>query len=279
LSCWGNNGSGQLGAATAATGGQQTEVTGGPWQSVATGDYQTCGIQSDSTLWCWGDNTNGQLGNGNTVSSVTPVQVTGTGWSRVSTSFLHTCALKQDGTLWCWGLNGNLQLADASVGYRMLPEQVSGSNWSQVATGLYHTCAIKQDGSLWCWGGNMSGQLGNSSVPVQPNGATSDPVQVAGTWVSVAAGESHTCGIMPDQTLWCWGDNSQGQLGTANETSEREPVAIAVPGHAWAQVATGVTHTCALATDGSLWCWGDNSNGQLGIGSNEWRQSPSRVAQ
>ena len=281
MSCWGNNGSGQLGAATTAA-EPRTEVTGGPWQAITPGSYQSCGIATDSTLWCWGDNTNGQLGTGNTVATSAPAQVTGTGWSQVSTSYYHTCATKQDGTLWCWGLNANLQLADSSVGYRMSPGQISESDWAQVMTGLYHTCAIKSDKSLWCWGGNTAGQLGNASAPILAQGSqggVSIPLQVTGAWNSISAGETHTCGIMADQSLWCWGDNSSGQLGNGSQTLSSTPVAVVVLDKAWASVSAGAGHTCAIATDSTLWCWGDNSDGQLGTGSGGEQLLPTRVMQ
>jgi alpha-tubulin suppressor-like RCC1 family protein len=281
LSCWGNNGSGQLGVATAAA-EPRTEVPGGPWQGIAPGSYQSCGIWGDGTLWCWGDNTNGQLGTGNTVATSVPTQVVGTGWSQVSTSYYHTCATKLDGTVWCWGLNANLELADASVGLRMVPGQVGGSDWTQVVTGLYHTCATKQDKSLWCWGGNTAGQLGNSSAPILAQGSQggiSIPLQVAGAWNSISAGMAHTCGILSDLSLWCWGDNSSGQLGDGSEISSSAPVAVVVSGQAWTSVAAGSAHTCALATDGTLWCWGDNSDGQLGTGSGGLQLIPTRVVQ
>jgi len=281
LSCWGNNGSGQLGAATTAT-QPQTEVPGGPWQGIAPGAYQSCGIKSDGTLWCWGDNTNGQLGTGNTEPTSTPAQVTGAGWNQVSTSYYHTCATKQDGTLWCWGLNANLQLGDGSVSYRMAPGLVGGSDWSQLATGLYHTCATKQDKSLWCWGGNTVGQLGNAFAPLLAKGAqggTSEPFQVIGAWNSVSAGQAHTCGIMSDLSLWCWGDNSNGQLGNGTQDNSSVPVAVVALNQTWASVAAGSTHTCALATNGTLWCWGDNLYGKLGTGSAGSQLLPTRVVQ
>jgi hypothetical protein len=279
LSCWGNNGSGELGATPTPAAGQQVDVPGGPWQSVATGVYQTCAIKQDGTLWCWGDNTNGTLGTGDTNPSTVPVQVTGQGWSQVSTNYLHSCAVKTDGTLWCWGLNANLEAGTTSQ-FPWSPVQVGGTTWTQVTTGLYHTCAIKTDGTLWCWGGNFSGQLGNDSLPPLPTSQTSDPLQVTGTtWQSVSAGQSHTCAIMLDGTLWCWGFNESGQLGDNTLDSKSTPVAVVTFGQTWAVVAAGVTHTCALATGGSLWCWGDNSAGQLGIGSSQPREIPTRVAQ
>jgi alpha-tubulin suppressor-like RCC1 family protein len=277
LSCWGNNSSGQLGAVTTGSADQQVEVPDGPWQDVSAGSYQTCAARVDGTLWCWGSNTNGQLGNGDTLPSNVPVQLDGAGYTQVSVGFMHGCALRQDGTLWCWGLNSSSQLALESLTFAYRPTQVPGTGWSQVATGLYHTCGLKQDGSLWCWGGNLSGQIGNSTLPVRANAQTSTPLQVVGAWLSVAAGASHTCGIMSDQSLWCWGDNSHGQLGIGSTIAQSTPASVTTTEIAWSRIAAGTAHTCALANDGSLWCWGSNSDGQLGTGSNESHQSPVRV--
>jgi len=280
LSCWGNNASGQLGAATVGLNMVQAEVAGGPWQSVSTGSYQTCAIKADNTLWCWGDNTNGQLGVGDTLQKNSPTQVVGQGFGQVSTNYLHSCAVKLDGTLWCWGLSTDLQVGDSSLSSYMVPSQVAGTNWAQVTTGLYHTCAIKKDSTLWCWGGNYSGQLGTATIPVINTSKTSAAVQITdATWKSVSAGQSHTCAITIDGSLWCWGSNSQGQLGDKTQALKNTPVNIVVAGVSWAAVAAGATHTCALAVGGSLWCWGDNTAGQLGIGSNELHTSPARVVQ
>jgi cysteine-rich repeat protein len=293
LSCWGFNKSGQLGATTAADTFQQVEVPGGSWQNVSAGMYQTCGIGQDAKLWCWGDNANGQLGDGNTDTSLSPTQVAGEGWSQVSATYLHTCAVRQDGTLWCWGNSASFEIGDPLVTFSMKPIQVGKDNdWLQVTTGYYHSCAIKKDGTLWCWGGNTAGQLGSASIavlspadtsdPARLSAAkTSDPVQVAsGTfWKGVSAGLAYTCGVRQDGSLWCWGDNTHAQLGDKTTDAKSTPVAIGVLGETWTMVAAGVSHTCALATSGSLWCWGDNSAGQLGIGSNDPHESPAAVVQ
>jgi alpha-tubulin suppressor-like RCC1 family protein len=164
----------------------------------------------------------------------------------------------------------------------MVPAQVTGSDWTRVETGLYHTCATKSDKSLWCWGGNTAGQLGNSSAPILApgsQGGISTPLQVDGTWNSISAGQAHTCGVKSDLSLWCWGDNSSGQLGDGTQTLESAPVAVTVLGQAWASVSAGSAHTCALAADSTLWCWGDNSDGQLGTGSGGVQMLPARVVQ
>jgi alpha-tubulin suppressor-like RCC1 family protein len=257
----------------------QTEVPGNSWQGASAGEYQTCAVKTDSSLWCWGDNTNGQLGNGNTLGTKAPTQVAGTGWAQVSSNYQHTCAVKSDGSLWCWGLNANLQLGDPTAAFSMTPIQVDGSDWISVTTGLYSTCAIKKDQTLWCWGGNISGQLGTLTVAVGPDSKTNVAGQVASThWTSVSAGRSHVCAIAADSLLWCWGDNSSGQVGNQDVVSAETPTQVVVSGRTWAMVAAGTAHTCAVAVDGTLWCWGENTSGQLGIGTSESQKVPTQVA-
>ena len=146
-----------------------------------------------------------------------------------------------------------------------------------ISEGVYHTCALRTDASLWCWGGNSSGQLGTSLVLASSNSKTATPAQVPGAWLQVDTGQSHTCAIASDNSLWCWGDNSAGQLGDGTHTAQALPVRVVVPGQSWASVKAGLSHTCALSLDGDIWCWGDNGDGQLGIGSNTQQTIPQRV--
>jgi alpha-tubulin suppressor-like RCC1 family protein len=130
--------------------------------SVALGEYHTCAVKTDGSLWCWGDNGYGQLGDGTNTSRTTPVQIT-SGVSSVALGFSHTCAIKQDGSLWCWGWNDYGQLGDGTNTSKNTPVQIMSSGVVVVALEYAHTCAIKQDGSLWCWGWNDYGQLGDGT--------------------------------------------------------------------------------------------------------------------
>jgi cysteine-rich repeat protein len=286
LSCWGNNTSGQLGNLAVPPSGGQTEVAGGPWQSISAGSYQTCAIKQDGTLWCWGDNTNGQIGIGTLDTPQTsPAQVTLAGvgmvFSHVSSNYLHTCTTTSDGSLWCWGLNSDAQTGDLNSSFHLSPVQVDGAGWKDVSTGLSHTCALKSDGTLWCWGGNENGQLGSAAVSTGKGSQSAVAVQLEGTeWKSVSNGQSHTCAIKLDDSLWCWGDNSYGQLGTGNDNGANVPTNIGGTGApTWSTVSTDADHTCAVASDGSLWCWGKNASGQLGTGNTGALLVPTRVVQ
>jgi len=278
LWCWGNNGSGQLGNGTAQAGkwvGIPLQVSGAGWVSVATGYYHACGIQQDGSLWTWGDNSSDQLGDPAAPSTgrATPGQAGTAAWASVSAGNLHSCGLQVDRTLWCWGNNASGQLGDGTNHMRIAPTQVTGTDWTAVSAGFYHTCALKTDGTLWCWGDNTSGQLGLGTASTTPGQVT------AGTapWTVVTAGQSHTCALQADGTLWCWGENADGQLGIGSNLPSAAPVVVTASPSSWSAVAAGGAHTCAVAGDGTLWCWGANVKGQLGIGSVASQVVPARL--
>jgi alpha-tubulin suppressor-like RCC1 family protein len=179
-----------------------------------------------------------------------------------------------EGGLWTWGNNGLGELGDNSRTHRSSPVQTvsAGTNWKQVAGGGNHTAAIKTDGTLWLWGSNFFGRLGDNTQTDR-----SSPVQTvsAGTnWKQVACGGTHTAAIKTDGTLWTWGRNYNGRLGDNTTTDTTSPVQTVSAGTNWKQVACGGNHTAAIKTDGTLWTWGRNTNGQLGDNSLTHRSSP-----
>ena len=198
-------------------------------------------------------------------------------WLQLAAGDDHTCARKTDGTLWCWGSNTDGQLGDGNIGAKASPVQVGalGTLVAEVAAGVGHTCARKTDGTLWCWGQNFQGQLGDGDIVDKAS-----PVQVSalGTLVAeIAAGRLHTCARKTDGTLWCWGSNIDGQLGDGTAGNKPSPVQVGALGTLVAEVAAGVGHTCARKTDGTLWCWGLNFQGQLGDGTTGDKSSPVQV--
>lgn len=185
-------------------------------------------------------------------------------------------------------------MAQSASGSFTAAAQNTASNFSadlwhgigSVATGAEHSCAADLEGSVWCWGRNDQGQLGDDSttdseIPVQVVGSGG-----AGTLTDidvVAAGENHACGLRSDDTVWCWGDNANGQLGD-NSTSDRQtPVQVVGPGgpsilSSVVSIAAGADHTCAARSDGTAYCWGHNGNGQLGDDTTIGRDTPTQVA-
>ena len=269
---------GPKGNGTAVT---QTDVAAiSQFSMISSGLEHACGIRWDTTMWCWGNNTDGQIGDGSTTIRAVPVQVgAGSSWATVSAGGRHTCARQTNNTLWCWGQNYRGQVGDGTTSQRLTPTQVNADvNWTSLVTGSAHTCALKTTGTLWCWGGNgdayaLGTNLGSEvNVPTQIGSNT--------TWSSLSSSATGatTCATRTNNTLWCWGANYTGQVGIGTADPEYG-VMITQVGVAttWSQVSNGGGHTCAVQTDGSLWCWGANSSGQLGLGTTVDQYSPVRV--
>ena len=279
LFTWGENNNGQLGINNTTT--RSTPVTtfagGTNWKSVSTtgGVRSTFAIKTDGTLWTWGAGTNGQLGNFSSSNRSTPVTTFagGTNWKQVSGGAYHTTAIKTDGTLWVWGNNNNGQLGINNTSSKNTPVTTfaGGNDWKQVTCSGQHTVAIKTDGTLWTWGAGTLGQLGNFS---STNRSTPVTTFAGGTdWKQVSS-SNHTAAIKTDGSLWTWGRNNSGQLGTNDIANRNTPVTTFAGGNDWKQVSTGYLYTAAIKTDGSLWTWGSNSDGQLGINNTTTRSTP-----
>ncbi len=244
------------------------------WIQISAADKHNCAVYSDDTGWCWGVNDYGEFGNGTTTDSDSPVEISGSAsWSMLSTSSNHTCGIKTDGSLWCWGYAsaGKLGNGDTSSVVYNTPQPIaSGEEWSMVSASVNHTCGIKtDDGSLWCWGAGSRGQLGDGlgttfqSTPVEVDGSDS--------WSVVSTGDQYTCGIKTDGTGWCWGLDDDQQLGNGvGDTWQMTPSPIAGGGF-WKQTQGAITagrdQTCGIKIDGSGYCWGDDTYGQLGNGA------------
>ncbi len=201
-------------------------------------------------------------------------EVTATYWKMVDAGGSYTCGINQAGFLYCWGNNGWGRVGVPGQGYYYYPVKVNDSIWKVVSTGYMHTCGIQSDGTLWCWGYNYDGQLGvgefyNSYYTPQQIGQDTD-------WVDVTTGYYHTCGVKADGTLWCWGNNNNGQLGLGDNSNYSSPQQVGSDSD-WKSVSAGYYHTCALKTDGTLYCWGANNSGQLGAGNYLEYNAPHQV--
>ncbi len=273
--CWGSNSEGQWGD------GQTVSTPldrGGPAglndaARIATGGNHTCVVHTSGALDCWGANDFGQIGAGKPdLKIVTPVTVIATGVVDVTAGESHTCALLSSGQVKCWGAGSQGQLGTGSRADASLPQDAGVANAKRVVAGGAHTCAIRTDDTVACWGENLYGQLGVQTVQALPSTTPRTVIDPA-TRLSLKAkalglGFAHTCAVLLNGSLKCWGANAQGQLGKGQVDSNQNVDPAPVPGITIASDLTaGREHTCVLLTDHSVQCWGDNQLGQCGTGT------------
>lgn len=226
------------------------------------GRYHTCFVNADSYLYCWGEGTSQQIGDNAGTKRVTPSRVATNSsyWSAVSAGGLHTCAIDRSDRIYCWGSNTYYQGKNTSY-----PDNSMDSNIKSVSSGLYHTCMLRNDGWLYCKGSNTHGQIGNNST----NQATSFvmPTGLTANIQAIAAGDTHSCALLNDKTVKCWGNNLNGQVGDGTNTQRLTPVDVAGLANV-VMLTAGANHTCALMGDTTVRCWGNNAYGQLGDSTN-----------
>ena len=248
-------------------------------------------VGSDGNAYAWGYNTYGRLGNGTGASyQKTPVMVGKPAgapadftYLQVSAGGSHSLALGSDGNAYAWGLNNYGQIGDETNSYRNAPVMVrkpSGTpadfTYLQVSAGYAHSLAVGSDGNAYAWGWNWDGQIGDGTT-----GSRNTPVKVgkpAGTpadftYLQVSAGYAHSLAVGSDGNAYAWGRNSLGQLGNGTSSSyQNTPVKVGKPADApadftYLQVSAGGWHSLALGSDGNVYAWGYNGNGQLGNGT------------
>ncbi|MEE8061306.1 MAG: hypothetical protein V3T16_05730, partial [Gemmatimonadales bacterium] len=279
--CWGYNRDGQLGNGTTARGLEPSLTLGPePFQSLAMGREHACALGVEGAAYCWGKNNNGQVGDGESLSRgsfhTKPVAVSGGHQYQqlVVMGADATCGLTRSGQAYCWGL---VDLLDWKAKPTTTPVLVSGEMvFEDLAAGAEHLCGLN-NGRAYCLGENRSGQLGDST-----NTRRSTPTAVVtdSSFVSLTAGSQFTCGLTVAGQAWCWGANRSGQLGSGEGSYGNAGwnVPKQVFGEVvFRQLAAGDSHTCGLATYDGVYCWGENNIGQLGTGSQGWRNIPTVV--
>ncbi|MGD9807008.1 MAG: immunoglobulin-like domain-containing protein [Deferribacterales bacterium] len=232
------------------------------------GVYTLSLLKSDGTIWSWGENTLYQLGDNTAIEKNAPVQeyTEANNWTMGAFGTSHSIHLKSDGTLWGWGWNTNGQLGNNSITNALyaVQEATTANDWVYVDAGRYVTFAIKSSGALWAWGDNQYGQLGDGSTSDRVVPAV---VNIGTEWIAIDAGQYHTVGIKSDGTLWSWGGNSDGQLGDGTNTYSLTPIQESTRATDWVAVSAGDNYTIAIKSNGTLWGWGLNDDGQLGDGT------------
>lgn len=264
---------------------------------ISAGFRYSCAVLGDTSARCWGVNDDRQLGG--TVGS-TPVPVplpvtsstgaTITGITQIAAGYgigvAATCARFTNGTARCWGANDAGQLGDGSRVGRPHPVFVRNPDGSPmtgvaaVSVGFEHACARMVSGQVRCWGANGAGQLGDGTTTDRSRPVTVTTASGAALTgvTSVVTGEFLTCARLANGKALCWGKNAYGQVGDGTTTDQTRAVTIlntdSTPLTGIAEVAAGESHACARLTNGTVRCWGANTNGQLGDGTNVNRTTP-----
>lgn len=202
-----------------------------------------------------------------------------TTWKQVSAGENHTCAVHSTGRLYCWGRNDYGQLGSGSQDPATIPTEVVGghTNWTSVSAGGDTTCGLRSSRRLYCWGGNSFGQLGDGT----DGELRTAPTQVWGNrtdWTAVSAANGHVCARRASGRLFCWGYNSEGQVGDGSEETKPLPTQVAGNRTDWVLIDTGGESTCARRSNGRLFCWGYNGDGQVGDGTTARRLKPTQVS-
>lgn len=264
-------------------------------EAIAAGDTHTCALVQGGAVRCWGFNGEGQLGYGSidvggdgaTPETLGDVPLGGTALA-ISAGERHTCALMTTGTIRCWGSGAQGQLgygSTDSVGDDETPAEAGdvplGGTAVAVSAGGSHTCAVMSTGAVRCWGARFHGQLGYGSPYAYPIDEVRTPeesgdVPLGGTAVAVSAGVLHTCALLDDGGVRCWGTGANGRLGygdlnSVGDSPSNLPKDVGdVPlGGPAVAVSAGATHTCAVLETGSVRCWGSGADGRLGYGSTD----------
>lgn len=284
VQCWGSNAHGLLGLGLAADASSPPAQSIAPLPlalgsvvGVALGGFFGCGLVADGGVSCWGDDTQNELGRlldaGSFDPTPTPVPLSGPA-SAVATGKYHACALLSDHSVECWGATDHGQAGQVADGGVASPQTIAGLAASAVTAGEGSTCAITTAGSVVCWGGNQYGQLGRGNGDASASAVSIDPapqpvaLPAGSSAVQIASAVGSTCALLSDRTVWCWGDNAYGELGTGSAVPGFTARPAPVQGLTnIVQIASspGGWTVCALLQDGSVRCWGSNDADQLGV--------------
>jgi alpha-tubulin suppressor-like RCC1 family protein len=319
IKCWGSSMTGMLGIGPSDMRGDQASNMGDHLPSFDLGScsiasfaggfayHYGCALLENGTVKCWGANSFGQLGidrsshagdePGDMGEALTRVSLgRGRTVKTIAPGNYHSCALLDNGDVKCWGANyagalgqGDTKRRDgrpSAMGDNLPKVDLgTGRNATVLAVGADHSCAILDDGTLKCWGDNSSGELGlgDSNARGDEPGEMGDHLPVVDLGVgrtakALSLGNRHTCALLDDGNLKCWGQNAWEQLGIGapgdrgdgpGEMGDNLPEVL-VGDQKPIAISAGFANTCAQFGDGSLKCWGDNSHGQLGLGHTQW---------
>ncbi len=286
VSCWGRGYKGKLGngatdnkyspTLTSSLGDGRTAV------ALSSGDFHTCAILDNGSVSCWGA---GGLGNGGSSYKKTPTLTSSLGEDRTAVAISagggNTCVILDNGAVSCWGSNLFGALGNGDSTERTTPTLTSslgeGRTAVAISAGGGHTCAILDNGSVSCWGYGTFGQLGIDKLTVKKTPTLTSSLGEGRTAVTISSGGSHTCAILDNGSVSCWGKGEDGQLGNGRTIDVTTPTLTSSLGEGRTAVAlsSGRSHTCAILDNGEVSCWGEGADGQLGNGGTSNASTPT----
>lgn len=276
LYAWGNNAQGELGEAAELEYNVPRLVKNmSGIVQVASGDSHSLALGGDGTVWAWGNNYYGSLGDGSDRDKSTPVKVLGLPAVKLlRAGGNNSAAIASDGSVWTWGANFNGQIGvnSTTVDYYTKPQKVPGlSSVIDMAIGTNFMLALKSDGTVWAWGKNKSGQLGLGDKTQRKA-----PTQIASlsNVIGIAAGDIHSVALKRDGTVWAWGYGSDGQLGNSDSPDDQLTPALVRNLSGIKSVGAGIYMSGALGSNGRIYTWGSNFDGELGTSETYYTPTP-----
>lgn len=286
--CWGSGSAGNIGDGALLDRLTATLVAapgGVAFNSITAGGVHSCGTTAGGAGYCWGIGVRGALGDGTGLNRPLPTQVPAPGgglFATIGAGSGTTCGTTQAGAAYCWGAGTSSQIGDGAAVDRLSPTLVAapgGVTFAAAQAGGSVSCGLAFGGVVYCWGSGANGQIGDGANATR---ATPVPVTAPGgvTFSRLATSVIHSCALSTTGAAYCWGANTVGQLGDGTLTDRNVPTAVSMPvGVTFTAISAGQDHSCGLTAQGAIYCWGWNTNGQLGDGTTvSPRLTPVRVA-
>jgi alpha-tubulin suppressor-like RCC1 family protein len=285
--CWGEGDAGELGNGSTADASVPVAVdTGGvlagkTLTQISAGAGTACALDDADSIYCWGINIVARRGGPAPSRFLVPAKLdtggvlAGKTITQISVGGGDICVLDSAGTAYCWGDSAAAGTAAVSTAPAAVDTSgvLAGKTLTQIVAGDLHTCALDTVGAAYCWGDGNNGQLGNGTITSagKPVAVTTSGALVGQRLTRIALGDQSTCALSSSGAAYCWGSNFYGQLGNGSLTDSTVPVAVdnsgVLAGRTLDRIGGGTGQICAADTANTIYCWGEDTLGELGNGT------------